>query len=107
MITGDAIDQLSCNPHAISGLADAAFENVAHTKLARYVANVDALALEHERRVPGGHGKSRYLRQIRGNVLTDAIAEIFLLGIAAHVRKRQDTDRNALPSRACRLGLRN
>ena len=35
----------------------------------------------------------RDVRQIGGDVLTDPVAEIFLLGIAAHVLECQDADR--------------
>ena len=51
------------------------------------------------------------LRQIGDDVLADAVAEIFLLGVAAHVDERQDADRHARRARlraaaACRLGVR-
>src|SRR5215212_7664588 len=94
MIARRAIDQLRGDPNAAAGLAHAALEDVTHAELAGEVANIDRLSLEGEGGVPGRYRQSRHLRQIGCDVLADAVAEIFLLGVAAHVRKRQHANRD-------------
>ena len=91
-----AVDQLRGDANAVAGLAHAAFEHVADAELAArrrrrstdWPLNVKAVlrAITAER---------RDLRQVRRDVLADPVAEIFLLGIAAHVLERQHADRNA------------
>ena len=63
------------------------------------------LALEGEGGVAGDDRQRRHLRQVGDDVLGDAVAEIFLLGIAAHVDERQDADRRAGGCGLCSAGL--
>src|SRR5204862_1920100 len=88
---GRAVDQLRRDPYPATGLAHAAFENVVDLELARDLRNVDVLALEHERRVARGDPQRGHLGEIRDDVLGDAVREVFLFRIAAHVGERENT----------------
>lgn len=54
---------------------------------------LNRLALEHERCVPRHHTECRDLRQVGDQIFGNAVAEVFLLRIAAHVDERQYADR--------------
>ena len=101
---GLGVDQLGGDPHPVAGLAHAAFEDVGDVERARDFLDVHHLALERERRVPRDHEQRRDLRQIGDDVLGNAVAEIFLLRVAAHVDERKHADRHAL--RLFRVGVR-
>src|SRR5205823_7473610 len=94
MATGGAVDQLGDDPYPVPDLAHAALQHVGDSELPGDVADIHRLALEGEGGVPRDHLKRRNLRQVGGDVLADSVAEIFLLGIAAHVLERQDADRS-------------
>ena len=97
MVAARAVDQLRVDAHPPAGLADAAFEHVADAELAGDVADIDRLALEREGGVARDHRQGRDFRQIGRDVLADPVAEIFLLGIAAHVGERQDAHAHLPP----------
>src|SRR5438034_259606 len=86
---GRAVDQLRRDPYPATGLARAALQNVVDLELARDLRNVDVLALEHERRVARGDPQRGHLGEIRDDVLGDAVREVFLFRIAAHVGERE------------------
>ena len=79
-----------------AGLAQAAFEDVAHAQFAAGLLHVDRAALVGEGRVAGDDEQPFDPRQAGDDVLDDAVDEIFLLGVAAHVLKRQHGDRRPL-----------
>ena len=56
------------------------------------LADIDCFSLEGECRVPRDNMQRGDLAQIGDDVFADAIAEIFLFRIAAHIRERQHTD---------------
>ena len=66
---------------------------MAHLELLRDLCGIDVLALEGESRVASRDPQRRDLGEIGDDVLGDAVAEIFLLRVPAHVGKRQDADR--------------
>jgi hypothetical protein len=74
-------------------LAHAAFEDVGDPQLSSDIADVNGLALELKSRIPGDHLKGRNLRQVRRDVFADAVAEIFLLAVTAHVLEGKDAHR--------------
>ena len=86
-------DELRRDADAVAGLSDAAFENVRHTKGRGDLANVLMLALERERRGARDHLQARDLRQEVDDFLGQAVAEVLVLLVAAHVLERQDRDR--------------
>ena len=90
-----AADQLPGDPHPRAGLADAALQHEAHAELLAHLLHVDGLALVRERGVAGDDEQPRDLREVGDDVLGDAVAEVFLLGVAAHVVERQHDDRRS------------
>ena len=105
VVAGRAVDQLGGDPHPAAGLAHAAFEHVADAELARHLGQTSTdLALEREGGVARDHDQRRDLRQVGDDVLADAVAEILLLGIAAHVGERQHADRDSCAASALRPG---
>src|SRR3546814_18438640 len=69
-----------------------AFQDRAHAELAGGGGDVDLLALEVERRRARGHLELRQLGQQVEDLLGDAVAEVLVLGVAAHVDERQHGD---------------
>ena len=94
-----SIDQLSGDANPVAGLADAAFEREADAEFPAYLGNVERLALVDEGRVARDDEQSGHLRQIRDDVLADAIAEILLLRIPAHIVEGEDDDRRLVRQR--------
>src|SRR6185312_3601014 len=92
MAPAPPIDQLRGDPHPVADLADTTLEDVCHSKLPRHFADVHGLALEGESAVSGDHFEGGDLGQVGRNVLADPVAEIFLLGVAAHVLEWQHAD---------------
>src|SRR3546814_15287924 len=79
---GSGIDQLRRDAHVLAGAAYAAFEYRADAQLSRHGGDAGLLALEHER---GGARRALELRQLRQQVedfLGDAVAEVFVIGVA-------------------------
>ena len=100
VIAVDAVDQLGGDAHAAAGFAHAAFQHVADLQLPRDLRDIDILALEWKAVLRAITDKRRDLGQIGDDVFADAVAEIFLLGIAAHIGEGQDRDgRHALRRR--------
>ena len=87
------IDELRRDAHAIAGLADAALEQKAHAQVASDLLHFDRPALVGEGGVARDHEQARGLREVGDQVFGHAVAEIFLLRIAAHVLEGQDGDR--------------
>src|SRR6476661_1325893 len=93
MVACLAIDQLCRDPDAAAGLADTTFEDVAHTKLPRDLFHIEHFAFVGKGGVPSDHRERRNLREVGDDVLANAVAEILLLRIAAHVHERQHANR--------------
>jgi hypothetical protein len=92
MIAGFRVDELHVDPKPVATTLHRAFKYVADVQLAPNLLHVDGLALEYESGVAGDHERTGNPRQVRGEALGDAI---FLLGIAAGVRKREHDDGQA------------
>ncbi len=82
-----------------AGLAHAALEHVAHAELAADLLHVDGPALVGEARVAGDHEQPADARQRGDDVLDDAVGEVLLLRVAAHVLERQHGDRRLVGKR--------
>ncbi|MEO6263421.1 MAG: hypothetical protein ABIO58_00335 [Luteimonas sp.] len=91
-----SVDQLRGDAHALAGAAHAAFQHGADAKLAGDIRNADFLALEIERRRARGHLQLRQLAQQVEDFLGDAVTEVFVLRVAAHVDERQHGDGSAV-----------
>ena len=92
MVSGDRIDQLTGHANPVGDLADAAFQHVANTEVRRHRAHIDGLALVGEAAIAGNHEQLVEVRQLGDDVLGDAVGEVLLVGIAAHVLERQYGD---------------
>ena len=99
MPAAPGIDELGGDAYAIAGLADAALEHEPHAELAADLLHLDRLALVGEGGVPRDHEQAGDLRKIGDQVLGHAVAEILLLGIAAHVGEWQHGDRRLVRHR--------
>ena len=96
MAVGVDVVELRGDAHAIADLAHAAFEHVAHAEVGGDLPQVYRFALVHERRVARDDEEPAQLRQRRDDVLADAVGEIFLFGIAAHVGEWEHRDRRRI-----------
>jgi hypothetical protein len=97
MRCGEAgLDQLSRQADAVARLAQAAFEDIAHAKLASDLFHIDRPSLVDKGRVAGDDAEPFDPRQPGDDVLDNAVDEVFLLGIAAHIGERQYRDRRSV-----------
>jgi hypothetical protein len=90
--SGGSVNELPRDPYTICQLAHASFEYVTHTQLTADMLHVDGSALVGESRIPRDDEKPSDTREAGNDVVDHAIAEIFLLWVAAHVLKRQHGD---------------
>src|SRR5215813_3585927 len=93
------IDQLAGDSNLVGGFAHAALEHVAHAQFVRDLADVDRLTLVGKGRIAGDDEEPALAGQSGDDVLGEAVGEIFLLGIAADVLKRQHSDRRLVGER--------
>src|ERR1700733_3163280 len=93
MISSRGVDKLRGDAHLVAVLAHAALEHCTNVELTRDVGDIRILTLEGE----GGRARRDLELRNRGErvqeLLGKAVGEIVLLGIAAHVDKRQDGNR--------------
>ena len=83
--TGRSVDKLSADADTVARAANAALQHVAHPELAPDLPDVDGLALVLEARIAGDHKQLREPRQIGDDVFGDAVTEIVLARVTAHV----------------------
>jgi hypothetical protein len=106
---GRRINQLSRNPHAITCLAYTAFEHVSNAQLAPDQLYVHGAALIGEAGITGDNEKPVHARERGNDFLDDAVGEILLLRIAAHILEGQHGNRRLVRERqrhSCRNGAR-
>src|SRR5437763_2600948 len=89
MVAGRAVDKLGGDAHAVACFPDASFEDVGHAECPRHLLHIDLHTRESECGVTGNDRQRGDLRQVRDDVLGYAVAEIFLLRLAAHVDERK------------------
>src|SRR6266849_3454489 len=89
MTAGYRIDQLRADAYPGAGAAYAAFEHVAHAKLARNLFHVDRAVLVDECRVAGDDKQPANAGQSGNQILGNAIGKVLLIGIAAHIGEWQ------------------
>jgi hypothetical protein len=90
---GRCIDELRRDAHTVGRFAHAAFKNIAHAELAPDLLYVHCAALVGEARIAGDDEQPAHARERADNVFHHPVGEIVLRRIAAHVLKRQDSDR--------------
>ena len=86
-------DQLGRYSDAVAGAPHAALQNIAHTQFATNPAYIDRLALVLEAGVAGDDEELREPRQFGDDVFDDAVDQIFLLRVRAHIVERQHGNR--------------
>src|SRR5512132_292619 len=99
MCPSGGIDELSRDAHPVGRLANAAFQRVAHPKLAPDLLHIDGAPLVGEARVAGDDEQRLEMRQRRDDVLHYPVGKIFLLWVAAHVDKGQNSNRGLIGER--------
>lgn len=92
MRAGLGLYQLSCDAHAMAGLADAALYDVAHTEFVAYPPHVHGAALVAEAGLSSDHEQPSHARQRHEKIIDHAVREIFLLRVAADVAEWQHSD---------------
>src|SRR5260370_32892066 len=92
MYPSGGIDELSRDAHPVWRFANAAFQHVAHTKLAPDHLHVDGAPLVCEARIAGDDEQRLEMRQRRDDVLDHSISEVVLFRITAHVGEWQYSD---------------
>jgi len=100
MVSVRDVDELCRDPHAIAGLADASLQHVRHVELRPHLGDSHRAALERERRGPCRHAELGNPGEHVEQLLGEAIGEILVLRIRAHVHERKHGDR----ARVCRHG---
>src|SRR5262252_6955498 len=105
MAAVQAVDQLCRQSYAIAGLADAPLQHMADAERSPDFADVSRVSPEHKTRIASDNQQFRNLRQRRQYVFSDTVGKILLLGIAAHILKRQDGDGGLVRERGRLLGL--
>src|SRR5712671_4657341 len=93
MRTPSGLDQLCSNAHALAGLAHGAFQDVAYAQLPADLLHVYSPPFVSEARIAGDNEEPADARKRSDDLLDHSVAEIFLLGVAAHVLERQHGDR--------------
>ena len=91
LVTG-RLDQLRGNAHPITGLAHTAFQHIAYAQLLADLAHIGGLAFVGEAGIARHHAEFLKACQFGDQVLGQAVGEIILLGITAHIFERQHRD---------------
>src|SRR5438874_8215591 len=87
------MDELSGHPNARPGFPHASFQNKVDPEVLRDLLHLDRFALVSKDGVSGDDEQTRHLGEVRDDVFGNAVAEIFLLRIAAHINKGKNGDR--------------
>src|SRR5665213_3732366 len=107
MAVGCGVDQLTGNPDPVGRLADAAFQHVTHPEFAADLPDIDRFALVGEAGIARDNEQRLEARQRGDDVFRHTVGEIFLLGVAAHVLKRQHGDGRLVGQREHRWRFRD
>src|SRR5216683_6467307 len=109
VIARGRIHQLSRDAHLVVGPAYTSFQYVLHPQLLADILHFYRFALVGEGGGPGDNEEVRDSGEGGGQVIGNAVAEIFLLVISAHVREGQYCNRGLVgqwESRTLRRGNR-
>jgi hypothetical protein len=106
MTAGVGIDQLDADTDPVACAPDAASDHRTNVQIAGHLLDVDCDAAVAECGRARPYRQQAPARQFDDDVLGDAIAEIFLCRIAAHIGERQHADLYARGIAAGRCGRR-
>ena len=95
MRVGVGLDQLGADADLVARSPDAAFQHIAHSKLAADLLCLGGPVPIGERGVARNDEHVREPRQIGRQVLGDSIGKILLFSIVTQIRKGQNYDRQA------------
>ena len=84
------VDELRVHPNLLASAPHAAFEDIANAELATDLLHVNRFALVGKGRVPGDHKAPGNPRKVGGEIVRDAIGEVFLVRVVRQVGERQD-----------------
>ncbi len=102
-----SVDELGRDQNTRAVAANASLEHVGHGERICDLADREALSLEREGGRAPRHSEVRELRQRVKDFLGNAVGEVLVVGIPAHVEEREDRDarffRRGLPSGARRV----
>src|SRR5438128_429644 len=102
-----AVDELSGDANARGRFSHAAFKDEIDLEVLRDLLHIHRFALVSEDGVAGDDEQPRDLGKIGDDVFTDPVTEIFLLGIAAHINKGENSDGwTFLPGHRCAAARR-
>jgi hypothetical protein len=87
------LDQLHADAYALSFSSHAAFQHRGHVEFLPDHTQVLVLSFELERRRAAGHVQAGDLAEGIQHLLREAVGEVFLLFVRAHVDEREDRDR--------------
>jgi hypothetical protein len=90
---GCGVDQLRVDPDPVRSASDAAFEDVTNAEVLGDLPGRCRSSLVLKYGVTRGDEEARELRQVGDQILSQAIAEVFLLRVAGEVIERQNRDR--------------
>ena len=90
---GKRVNELSGKSHSVANAADATFQYELGAQLTADALHVNILASILEGGVARDDNQQVKARQLGNDVFGDSVAEILLLGIAAHVGEGQNSDR--------------
>jgi hypothetical protein len=87
------IDELRRDAHRVAGFANASFENGADAQSPADLRDLEVFALKGERRRAGNHPESGHSRQRADDLFSDAMTEVLLIVLRAHIHEREHDDR--------------
>ena len=87
------INQLHIDLHLVAGPAHAALDDVTDPEVAPDLLHIGRFALVGESGVAGNYEASRNSRKIGGQIVGDAVGEIFLLRVIRQIGERQNDQR--------------
>ena len=107
VVAGLGVDELRGHANPLAAPAHAAFQHVAHAEFAPDLLHVDRIALVGEAGIAGDDEQRTAAGQFGDDVVGDAVREILLLRVAAHVGEGEHGDRWSVRQRqrfGCRYG---
>src|SRR6266571_6340334 len=106
MIAGLRLDELAADADSIPRLPHGALKHIADAEFAPDLLYIHSAALVGKARIAGDDEQPFDAREASDNLLDDAVGEIVLLGIAAHIGEGQDGDRGLVGKRERRWRYR-